>query len=109
MDQHVDINILRAARPREAAPAAVWDIAKTLMEVGAPIIRRLLSDERMNAVWRELLRWPVSADTIERIHPRLRLGHYGISDQDVSSCEQAATAVFAFAVLEFIHDRPFGT
>jgi hypothetical protein len=101
------------------APAAVWEIAGPLMAVAGPVIRRVLSDEQMDTVWPELLRWPPASMDVERIHPRLRLGTYGIPTPNILLLakdearkqvqEQTAAAVFAFVAIEFSQPRPYGT
>jgi hypothetical protein len=63
----------------------------------------------MEKIWRELRRWKVDPDIVEKLAPELRLRTYGIPDETVSPQAQAIAALFAFTVIEFSQDRPHGT
>ena len=77
MDHPVSIeNIIKAAE-RERPP----DVVAALATIGKDIADRLLRDERMDVVWRELRRWQPRACVVEKLAPELRLSTYGISDE----------------------------
>jgi hypothetical protein len=80
--------------------------------VGREVADRLLTDPRMDAVWRGLLRkkkYAPDRDNIENLPEGLRLGHWGLAEYRLSHPQRACVALFADTVKEFSLDRPAGT
>lgn len=66
---------------------------------GDPVGRRLLLDERMEGVWRELAKHPVGALTYQSDWEKL--GHWQLEQGDVSDQDRAFAAFFVRVVFRF--------
>lgn len=89
------------AKIRSATPAAVVEMARVL-PIGRDVAERLLSDDRMVGVWRELgRREPLPL----AVNDRYLLNHWDIDDRHVSPQDRACAALFAFVVIEFAQKR----
>lgn len=99
----------RAPEPSDYSPDLVKVIAPHVLGEKA-VKDRLLTDQRMVAVWRELRRIKVRPAAISRLKPYQRLRTWEISDAGVSLNEQACAALFAFSAFNFSNSpRTIGT
>jgi|GEM_PF-6963877 len=74
---------------------------------GDPLGRRLLLDERMEGVWRELAKHPVGALTYQSDWEKL--GHWQLEQGDVSDQDRAFAAFFVRVVFRFCDGLPVRT
>jgi hypothetical protein len=78
-------------------PAAVSKVAKVAAIppcVPGTVTHRLLTDKRMESVWRQLRRRQVARDVARRFDENERLSSYNLSERRVSANERACAAFF---------------
>ena len=70
---------------------------------------RLLTDVRMEAVWRELAQNPVNANRLETVYEWRRLKAWGLDYCGESNSNAASAAIFAFAAVNLSNDQAVWT
>lgn len=85
-------------------PAAVQRIAK-VMPCKAEVAERLLTDERMQVVWRTLRGRTIEVQNLEQLKSWQQFKSWGVADERTSLPDQACTAFYATVAVELSADR----